>query len=106
MVGILFWTGLVAGLAIVVALVIWGSMLRRGRGLGTRGVVRRSRLTCSKCGQTFDYDFVVGASLTSARLGTGRYMRCPICHRWSYFDLHGTMVARPPSTTEAGTRPP
>ncbi len=95
-VGLLFWTGVAAAVALGIALVIWGLMLRRGFRLGTRGAVQRSRLTCSKCGQVFDYDWIPGGSFTSVRLGPGRYMSCPLCHRWSYFDLYGSMVVRPP----------
>ncbi len=65
---------------------------RRNRGLGTPGIVSRVRLTCPKCQQTFDYDFVPGASVTALRLGTSRYMACPSCHRWSTFDFRTTRV--------------
>jgi hypothetical protein len=44
-------------------------------------------LTCPKCGGQFDYEFVPGASLTAIRLGTSRYMRCPLCHRFAIFSL-------------------
>ncbi len=96
MFGILFWTVAVAGILVLIAVVVWAIILRRGRSLGTRGVVQRSRLTCPKCHRVFDYDWIPGASFTAVRLGTGRYMACPLCGRWSYFDLYGTLVARPP----------
>lgn len=62
---------------------------RRNAALGTPGIVSRSRLTCSHCHQTFDYDFLPGASLTAVRLGSSRYMACPICRRWGVFSLLG-----------------
>ena len=96
MVGLLFWIVAVTGILIVVAVVLWAIILWRGHRLGTRGVVQRSRLTCPKCHRVFDYDWIPGASFTSVRLGTGRYMACPLCGHWSYFDLYGTLVARPP----------
>jgi DNA-directed RNA polymerase subunit RPC12/RpoP len=83
-----------AAILAVIALVVWLAT-RRGARLGTPGILQRSRLSCSRCGQEFDYDWFPGASLTALRLGRGRYMACPCCHRWSYFDLYGTMVARP-----------
>ncbi len=54
-----------------------------------------SRLTCPKCNQTFDYRWVPGGSLTAVRLGPTRYMRCPICHKWSDFDIVSTRVQGP-----------
>lgn len=98
MLGTVFWVtiGLAIGL-VLIAVIIYGFILRRGHQLGTRGLVQRSRLTCSKCGREFDYDWAPGASLTAVRLGTGRYMACPLCHKWSYFNLYDTMTARPPA---------
>jgi hypothetical protein len=103
MVGPLFWVSVIGGVAVVIGIVVWTAMLRRGRRLGTTGLVQRSRLTCPKCGQPFDYDYVVGASFSAVRLGTSRYMSCPLCHKWSVFDLYGTMVPRTPSPPD---RPP
>jgi hypothetical protein len=81
--------------ALVVVLAIWLSLVaRRGRAVGTRGLVQRSRLTCPRCHETFNYDWVPGGSFTSVRLGKGRYMACPLCQKWSYFDIYDTMVAR------------
>jgi hypothetical protein len=85
------------GIIAVVAsfLVIWFSwVVRRGHAVGTKGLVQRSRLTCPKCSQPFNYDWVPGVSLRAVRLGKGRYMTCPLCHQWSYFDIYDTMVAR------------
>ena len=78
------------GIAVVLVVILVGFylwVLRRNRALGAPGVVSRSRLTCSKCHRTFDYDYIPGASLTAVRLGGARYMACPLCHRWSTFDL-------------------
>ena len=86
---------LIAAIVIAVVVVVYWLALRRGRQLGTRGLVQRSRLTCPKCQETFDYDFVPGASFTAFRLGTARYMRCPLCHRWSTFEIYDTMIRRP-----------
>jgi formate dehydrogenase maturation protein FdhE len=63
-------------------------------------IVRRSRLVCPKCGGTFDYDWVPGASLTSFRLMGKRYMACPLCHRWSTFDVQGSEI--PTGTEDPG----
>lgn len=63
-----------------------------------------SKLTCPKCNRTFDYKWVPGASLTAVRLGPSRYMRCPLCHEWSDFDIVSTRV-QAPSDSGAGTNP-
>ncbi|HTW55226.1 MAG TPA: hypothetical protein VMG36_02105 [Thermoplasmata archaeon] len=85
--------GPLAIVAVVLVAIVWWTVAR-GHRVGNRGVVQRSRLTCSRCGGTFDYDWVPGAALTAVRLGRGRYLRCPLCRRWSYFDLLATMRAR------------
>jgi len=105
------FVGLVLGVAVVlvlVAVVFYVLILRRGRRVGTRGVFQRSRLVCPKCGKTFDYDWLPGASFSAVRLGTSRYMSCPLCHRWSLFDVYRTLVARipPPAESTAPREPP
>lgn len=45
------------------------------------------RLRCPRCHGEFDYDLVPVMSVTAIRLGTSRYMRCPLCHRWGMFPL-------------------
>jgi hypothetical protein len=110
--GPLVWT--VVGVAIacvVIAAVLYAMILRRGRQAGTRGVVQRSHLHCPKCDREFDYDWIPGASFTAVRLGTGRYMACPLCGKWSLFDVYGGIVARTPSSASGpepplGARPP
>jgi hypothetical protein len=44
-------------------------------------------LHCPRCRNSFDYDYVPGASFTAFRLGRRRYLRCPLCHRFAQFDL-------------------
>jgi hypothetical protein len=99
--------GIAAVVGVIVA-IFYSLVLRRGRALGTHGVVQRSRLTCPKCHQPFDYDWIPGASLRSVRLGKGRYMACPLCHQWSYMNIYDTMVARTnppdPSVVTIGPR--
>ena len=77
----------VAVVLVIVLVLFYALTYRRNRSLGSPGIVSRSRLTCPKCHQTFDYDYVPGASVTALRLGKSRYMSCPLCHQWSTFDL-------------------
>ncbi|MGD0028805.1 MAG: hypothetical protein ABSC91_07685 [Candidatus Bathyarchaeia archaeon] len=51
-----------------------------------------SRLTCTKCGKTFDYNWVPGGSFSAVRLGQKRYVRCPNCHKWSTFNIWTTKI--------------
>lgn len=53
----------------------------------------RTRVTCPKCGKTFDYEFVPGGSLSAIRLGKYRYMRCRECGRWALFDITAGLSA-------------
>lgn len=53
-----------------------------------------SKLTCPKCGKTFDYNWVPGGSFTSVRLGKKRYLRCPRCHEWSIYDIKSTRTSK------------
>ena len=84
----------VLGLVAAFLIGFYAYVYLRNQRLGTPGFVSRSRLTCPKCHETFDYDFVPGASVTTVRLGAGRYMACPRCGRWSYFDLRNTRIPR------------
>jgi hypothetical protein len=88
-----------AAVVIVLLLAFYAWTYRRNRALGSAGLVSRSRLTCPKCGGTFDYEYVPGASFTAVRLGSSRYLACPVCHRWSTFDLSERRrpVAPPPA---------
>ena len=47
----------------------------------------KTKLTCPKCGKTFDYEFVPGASLSAIRLGNYRYMGCPVCGKAAMFNI-------------------
>jgi len=97
------WIGVGVVVGVVLFLVVFYiHILRRGRRIGTRGVFQRSRLTCSKCGTTFDFDWFPGGSFTAVRLGKVRYMSCPVCHRWSTFNIYDTMIARTPPSSGVG----
>ena len=85
----------VALLLILLVVAYYAWVLRRNRTEGRGRLVTRSRLTCPKCHQTFDYDYVPGASVTAIRLGSSRYMACPICHKWSTFDLRERVPGEP-----------
>lgn len=105
MFGVIFWAIVGIGIVLVViAVVTYALILRRGYRVGTHGLVQRSHLTCPRCHQGFDYDWVPGASLTSVRLGTKRYMKCPLCGRGATFDLYGTMIARTPESSSISAR--
>jgi len=60
---------------------------------------RTIHLTCPKCATGFDFEFIPGASLTGLRLGSSRYMRCPICRRFSVFPMHPA-EASPPTLSQ------
>ncbi|MHB8352402.1 MAG: hypothetical protein ACYDFT_06945 [Thermoplasmata archaeon] len=84
------YLGLSIGIgAIVVLIVVLFVMMRRlNQKTGPTGLVRHSRLTCPKCGRTFDFEWMPFGSVSAFRLGNGkRYMACPICTKWSTFDL-------------------
>ncbi len=53
-----------------------------------------SKLTCPKCGKTFDYNWVPGGSFTAVRLGRKRYLSCPHCHEWSIYDIKSTRTRK------------
>jgi formate dehydrogenase maturation protein FdhE len=86
---------------VVAAYLAWAR--RSNRRAGAEGFVREVRLACPKCHGAFDYAFVPGASATSLRLGTGRYMACPLCRRWSVFRLAGAPLTEP---SPPGNPPP
>jgi len=106
MVGPIVAVAVGAAVAVIAILVIFYlRVLGRGRRLGTPGVVQRSHLRCPKCQREFDFDFIPGASFSAVRLGKERYMACPLCGKWSRFNLSDTMIARPGPGT-AGPPPP
>ena len=100
----LFMTGeamAVVALAIVLVLVIiigawWLAKARSRPVTGTKGIVRENTLVCPKCRGQFNYQFVPGASFTSLRLGRSRYMKCPLCGKWSVFKI----VFNPPTPSD------
>jgi hypothetical protein len=65
-------------------------------------------MLCPKCGGAFDYAFIPGASVTAIRLGTSRYMRCPICQKFAMFKMTGPEPPEVPSAIPPaeGTPPP
>lgn len=69
---------------------------------------RTRRLLCPKCGGAFDYEYVPGASFTALRLGNARYLRCPICQRFSIFRMTGPEPPITPASVPSaeGTPPP
>lgn len=84
--------GFVIAVTVTAALVLflvafYGWVYRRNKKLGTPGIVMRTHLACPKCHQQFDYDFIPGASFTAVRLGTSRYMACPMCKKWAIFPM-------------------
>ena len=83
-------------LLLILILGVW--WLARGRSraaLGTHGVVRENTLTCPKCNGQFNYQFAPGASFTSLRLGRSRYMKCPLCGKWSVVKIVSKPVMPP-----------
>ncbi len=97
MAGPLLGIGITAAVLVVLVLLLYWVASRRNARTGQRGFVQRSRLTCPKCQQTFDYEWVPGAALTAVRLGSSRYMACPVCHRWSTFDISHAPVPPGPA---------
>ncbi len=93
----LFAVGVGAGILLVVLLLLFAIAARRNRRTGRTGFVQRSRLTCPKCHQVFDYTWVPGAALDAVRLGSARYMACPLCRRWSIFDIASAPVPPEPA---------
>lgn len=51
-----------------------------------------SHLKCTKCGAEFDYAWIPLASLTSVRLVKWRCFVCPVCRKWSVFNIWDTRV--------------
>ena len=83
------YIGIIIAIVIIVVVVSLMSVARR-RGAG--GAVLLSHLKCKKCNSEFDYAFLPGGSFTSLRLGNSRYLRCPVCHKLSIFNIWDTRV--------------
>ena len=96
------WILLAVGVALLVFIVgVWWLARNRSRAVrGTHGVVRENTLTCPKCNKQFNYQFAPGASFTSLRLGTSRYMKCPLCGKWSVIKIIGPPVSPSDQTVE------
>ena len=62
-----------------------------------------SMLACPKCGRSFEYKWVPLASFSAVRLGTSRYLQCPLCKEWSTFDIRGTREQGPGASGPTGT---
>jgi prepilin signal peptidase PulO-like enzyme (type II secretory pathway) len=89
MVGALLGSGiLIVVLFVALAAIFYYIVSWRNARTGEHGVVQRSRLVCPKCHQTFDYEWVPLAAATAVRLGRSRYMACPVCRRWSVFNVY------------------
>jgi len=88
--------------ALLLAIIVGGWWLARGRSRaapGTLGIVRENTLACPKCNRQFNYQFAPGASFTSLRLGRSRYMKCPLCGKWSVIKIVGPPVTPSDQTT-------
>ena len=97
--------GIAVAAVVVVVGVYLGWVVWANRRAGSRGLARRVRLTCPKCGGSFEYAFVPGASLSSLRLGASRYLACPLCRRWSVIRLSGAPLVSPAAGDDP-TAPP
>ena len=82
-----------AGLVLILLAFYTSWAYRTKRRTGSWGLTQRSRLTCPRCGEQFDHDWVPGAALLALRFGKKRYMACPKCGAWSTFEIRSTIVA-------------
>jgi len=64
------------------------------------------RLRCPHCQKEFEYDLVPGMSVTALRLGTSRYMRCPLCRRWGVFPLNRPKEEGSDTASGSASAPP
>ena len=78
--------GIIIGVLVVII------FLALSRSKPGTGVVQLSHLKCTKCNSEFDYAWIPGGSVTSIRLGNSRLTRCPVCKRWSLFNIWDTRV--------------
>jgi uncharacterized C2H2 Zn-finger protein len=81
--------GAIIGVVIIIVIIFILFYARRGE---LSGLTMLSHLKCPKCNSEFDYEYIPGASMTSLRLGGSRYLQCPVCHKWSVFNLRKTRV--------------
>ena len=85
--------GIVAaiGAAIIVGAIII-IVLRYQRTGRSSGVVQLSHLQCPNCHGQFDYAWIPMASFTAVRLFNSRLFACPICGKFSTFNIRDTKV--------------
>ncbi len=55
-------------------------------------IVQLSHLKCIRCGAEFDYAWIPFLSFTSVRLIKWRCFMCPVCRKWSLFNIWDTRV--------------
>jgi DNA-directed RNA polymerase subunit RPC12/RpoP len=79
-------------IAVIIAAIAILFVLARTRMARSSRIVPLSHLKCNKCGTEFDYAWIPGVSFTSVRLGNSRYLRCPVCRKWSLFNIWNTRV--------------
>ncbi|MFY9716992.1 MAG: hypothetical protein WAK40_03540 [Thermoplasmata archaeon] len=60
-------------------------------------------LDCPSCHRSFNYEYIPGASVSAVRLGGRRYMRCPLCGKFAFFDLRSPRNAGTPPSPHAAT---
>jgi len=102
------WTtvAITSGTVVVVLVAYLAWAVRSNRRAGASGLARKVRLSCPKCGESFDYALVPGASATSVRLGRSRYMSCLLCGHWSVIRVADAPVAWEASTEGSRGMPP
>ncbi len=52
------------------------------------------KVTCPKCHESFEYTFIPGVSLTAARFGPYRYMKCQKCEKFALFHITQSLDGR------------
>ncbi|MGD0728466.1 MAG: hypothetical protein ABR981_00100 [Candidatus Micrarchaeaceae archaeon] len=63
-------------------------------------------MKCNNCSKEFDYSFFPLVSITSIRLGSSRYFKCPFCKKTQTFDLKDRIEERHPSEMLVNDRIP
>ena len=81
--------GVIVAVVVLGVIIIYLALARRS---AVKGPIQLSHLKCPKCNVEFDYAYLPGASFTSIRLGSSRFLSCPNCHKWSVFNIWNTRV--------------
>ncbi len=81
--------GIIIGIVFLIVIIVTLFYARRGE---LSGFTLLSHLKCPKCNSEFDYEYIPGASMTSIRLGDSRMLQCPVCRKFSVFNLRVTRV--------------